>query len=404
VPPELATTGKNFVGSAVGCTYGGTPVVLNSPNGESLFETEVYFARGIESPSLNIKIENSGITGALTSDQPGTGLSTTQLQTTNDPASLEGEMESSTNGSPFIIRLWDGINQFERGNPTLEVCGELVTVEVALDGVPPELATTGKNFVGSAVGCTYGGTPVVLNSPNGESLFETEVYFARGIESPSLNIKIEEDGVTGELTSDQPGTGVSTTQLQTTIDLETLGFVHDGEAEPSPTGGPFIIRLWDSTNQFELGNPTLDICGEAQKIELTNDEAVSELTTSNNIKFVGSAMACASGETPLVLLSPGGQSIFETVIHITREIESPSFNIHVDGSGITGTLTSDGRSEGAASVAAQSMPSNIESNNPNQDMFLSDSTTDKILALLYFGLGLIIGGIIGWKADKTNVS
>ena len=332
-----------------------------------------------------------------------TALATTPLQAAKDPTNLGGEVVSSPNGSPFIIRLWDVTNQFERENPTLEVCGELVTVEEALDGVPPELAATGKNFVGSAVGCTYGETPVVLNSPSGESIFETDIYFARGIESPSLNIKIEDSGITGALTSDQPGTGLSTESDQSNPDQTSFGFVHDGEAEPSPTGGPFIIRLWDNTNQFELGKPTLNICGDAQIVELTNEGVVSELTDNNN-KFVGSAMACASGETPLILLSPDGQSIFETVIHITREIESPSFNIHVDDGGITGNLTSDGRSEGSASVAAQSMPSSVESNYPNQDLFLSDSTTDKILALLYFGFGLIIGGIIGWKADKTKVS
>ena len=152
--------------------------------------------------------------------------------------------------------------------------------------------------------------------------------------------------------------------------------------EPVPINtrsSPFFIRLWDDTKQFGQENPTVEVCDEMVEVQLLDDGLPPDPNANDN-QFTGSGIACANGETPIVLRGPNGELMFETVVHITDNIHSASLNIHVGADTTTWELTSDEHTDPA-----------------------DDRITDKILALFYVGLGLIIGGLIGWKANKAKV-
>ena len=194
---------------------------------------------------------------------------------------------------------------------------------------------------------------------------------------------------------------------------------NNDQVTPNLTGGPFIVRIWDETIRYAQEGPTVIVCGETSGVRMLDDGLPPD-PTANDHQYTGSAVACVDGVTPIVVNGPNGESIFETVIDITSDLQSPSLNIHVSADSTTGALVSDGPSEPSASIAAYSNLNDVEpaGTNPvdnietarsnivasNQEVVLSDSTTDKILALFYLSLGLIIGGFIGWKADKSKVS
>ena len=190
------------------------------------------------------------------------------------------------------------------------------------------------------------------------------------------------------------------TQAQPDRSNSEIGLFEAGDIDP--TGGPFIIKVWNEIDKYRDNNPTIEVCNEATIVELKND-GVAPDAAANDEQFSASAVACANGDTPVILYDANGIQIFQTVVSITRHIESPSLNIYLRGGEVTSNLSSDVSPEEPVRLELTNTTTN-NSETEAAEPTISDPLTDKILAILYVGIGLVIGGIIGWKANKSEIT